>query len=142
MAADDTAAQGLTSGWLQLQPYLSGERKVPCPTYFICGSEDAEATTLVDKIPAGGELCPDLHYLGRAGKKKVAGLDVCYISGVYNRYTYAGEPAEDRMEKYERGYHECDVEEALIESGVYRDAGVDILLTAEWCGLSCECQIL
>jgi hypothetical protein len=66
----------------QLGPYLCGEEKVPMPTYFIMGAD--KHTDAVDDKAEGGELCPNLHYLGRAGVKEVGGLRVAYLSGVYD----------------------------------------------------------
>ena len=116
----------------ELQPFLDGTAEIPVPTYFICGSEEAEATGLVDSIPDGGLLCKNLTYLGRSGKKNIDGLTISYLSGSYSRYIYEGESASDRDTKYERAYHLSDVEDTIIESGAFRGDGVDVLLTAEW----------
>ena len=92
---------------LELQPYLSGLTTVPVPTYFIAGDEDHSA--LIDHHPNGGELCPGLHYLGRAGVKKVAGLSVAFLSGVWDAECYFDVNEEQRLTRYERHYLEDDV---------------------------------
>ena len=51
------------SGREQLAEYLSGDKQVPIPTYFTLNH--AQGTDLVDDKPEGGEVCANLHYLGR-----------------------------------------------------------------------------
>jgi hypothetical protein len=62
----------------QLAPYISGEKEVPIPTYFILGKE--QRTEVIDAHPDGGEVCKNLHYLGRWGIKDVHGLKVAFLS--------------------------------------------------------------
>ena len=92
---------------LELQPYLSGLKPLPVPTHFIAGAEEHSA--LIDHLPDGGELCPGLHYLGRAGVKKVAGLTVAYLSGVWDAERYFDVNEEQRRATYEPHYIEDDV---------------------------------
>ena len=91
---------------LELQPFLAGVSAVAVPTYFICGQE--EYTALVDHMPDGGELCPGLHYLGRAGVKALAGLKVAYLSGVFDAERYFDVDEEPRKVRYEAHYTEED----------------------------------
>jgi len=118
----------------ELQPYLKGGVEVPIPCFFICGREGPTATSLIDGHPDGVEICKNLTYLGRHGRKEVAGLAVCYLSGVYDGETYHNEdPPSDEGSKYYSAYHESHVEEALIAGyGYKKDKGIDILLTTEW----------
>ncbi|MCY1045374.1 metallophosphoesterase [Corallococcus sp. bb12-1] len=61
--------------------YADGLRRVKRPLYFIGGNnEDFEA---LHDLPDGGELAPDVHYLGRAGLREVRGLRVAYLSGIH-----------------------------------------------------------
>jgi len=118
----------------ELAPYLSGEARVPVPTYFICGAEGANSTMLIGGHPNGVELCKNLTYLGRHGRKDISGLKVCFLSGVYEEAFYgAADPPTDGEQRYYNQYHEEHVEETLIAGfGYKKELGVDILLTAEW----------
>ena len=90
----------------ELQPFLAGLSRVPVPTHFICGAEEHSA--LIDHLPDGGELCPGLHYLGRAGVKQLAGLKVAYLSGEFDADRYFDVNEEQRRTRYERHYTEED----------------------------------
>jgi hypothetical protein len=115
----------------ELKPFLEGKAAVPIPTYFICGSEGNASTEFVDPLRDGGELCPNLHYLGRQGRKKIAGLEVCYLSGRYDETTFASD--FNIVTRYDSANREEDVEELLVEGRAYnKKTGVDLLLTAEW----------
>lgn len=61
--------------------YADGIRRVKRPLYFIGGNnEDFEA---LHDLPDGGELAPDVHYLGRAGLRTLGPLRVAYLSGIH-----------------------------------------------------------
>ncbi|CAM3372429.1 serine/threonine protein phosphatase [Corallococcus sp. ZKHCc1 1396] len=61
--------------------YADGLKRVKRPLYFIGGNnEDFEA---LHDLPDGGELAPDVHYLGRAGLRTLGGLRVAYLSGIH-----------------------------------------------------------
>ncbi|RKG95685.1 serine/threonine protein phosphatase [Corallococcus sp. CA053C] len=61
--------------------YADGLRRMKRPLYFIGGNnEDFEA---LHDLPDGGELAPDVHYLGRAGLRTLGGLRVAYLSGIH-----------------------------------------------------------
>ena len=75
-----------------LMPYLTSEKRISVPTYFITGDEDPGkgSTSLVDDIQDGGEVCKNLTFLGRAGAKRLpCGLSVAYLSGAYKPDKYA-----------------------------------------------------
>lgn len=72
----------------EMKQYLSGAKTLPLPVYFVTGDEPAcAADTLAAALadvgdPSwGGQLCPNLHYLGTHGIAEVAGLTVAYMSG-------------------------------------------------------------
>ena len=92
---------------VELQPYLSHLQSLPLPIYFIAGEEAHSA--LIDHLPDGGEVCHNLHYLGRAGVKKVGGLTVAFLSGVFDGERYFDVNEEQRREGYEGHYIEDDV---------------------------------
>ncbi|MBN9683953.1 MULTISPECIES: metallophosphoesterase [unclassified Corallococcus] len=61
--------------------YADGIRRMKRPLYFIGGNnEDFEA---LHDLPEGGELAPDVHYLGRAGLRTLGPLRVAYLSGIH-----------------------------------------------------------
>ena len=68
-----------------------------------------DIAALIDHLPDGGDLCPNLHYLGRAGVKKVGGLTVAFLSGVFDGERYFDVNDEQRKKVYERHYTEDDV---------------------------------
>lgn len=107
---------------------------VPLPTYFIAGDEFD--TSLIDSLSSGGQVCPNLHYLGRAGVSALelggVTLKFAFLSGVYDQSSYFNTMAATggaRMTKYQPHYIEEDVV-SVLAAGVQQD--VDILLTAEW----------
>ena len=117
-----------------LEPYLTGRERIPIPCYFVCGREGAGSTGLIDAHPDGVEICKNLIYLGRHGRKDVSGLTVCYLSGIHEEAFYgAADPPPDSDKKYYSAYHEEHVEEALIAGyGYKKEKCIDVLLTAEW----------
>ncbi|EOD12532.1 hypothetical protein EMIHUDRAFT_247390, partial [Emiliania huxleyi CCMP1516] len=71
-AADASAAA--------LAPYLSGDAAVPLPTYVLA-SRPGEPDPALAAAGPGGELAPQLFYLGSAGVAELSGLRVAYLSG-------------------------------------------------------------
>lgn len=61
--------------------YASGARRMRRPFVFVGGNN--ESFEDLETMPEGGELAPDVRYLGRAGVKEVHGLHVAYLSGIY-----------------------------------------------------------
>lgn len=113
-----------------LTPYLTGKKAVPLPTFFVTGGEaPCEATTLLDAIPDGGELAPNLTYLGRSGVCEVAGLRVAFLSG---RFEAASFRQDANVAKYNPIYTHKEIR-ALFEAYKIESArGIDVLLTSEW----------
>ena len=125
------------------------QHTVAIPTYFIV-SNDAD-TSLIDKLPnknEGGEICPNLTFLGRFGIKNINGISVAYLSGIYDSNLFSKSPSElrtflaiqerksnnDTLQKLEdtkaakefrRFYCSKDIQTDNIPS-------VDILLSSEW----------
>ena len=111
----------------QLQPYLSHQSVLPLPIYFITSHE--HHTALIDHLPTGGELCPNLTYLGRSGVRRLGGLTVGYLSGVYDSERYFEVNEEERKQRYEQHYTEDDIVALNKEAAGEQ---LDLLLTAEW----------
>ncbi len=64
---------------VQFPRSLQGKKTVPLPTYFICAAEGKLRATPADAAsapdgPDGGVLCPNLTYLGAAGRRQVPSL--------------------------------------------------------------------
>ena len=130
-----------------LMPYLTSEKRISVPTYFITGDEDPGkgSTSLVDDIQDGGEVCKNLTFLGRAGAKRLpCGLSVAYLSGAYKPDKYALDAAfagRRNAKTLAPHYISSDVDEIVRaarggedgeENEEFSLAGVDVLLTAEW----------
>jgi hypothetical protein len=94
----------------ELLEFVEGRDVVPLPTYFICGDEAARrSSTLVDNFDnnnnsnseeddtresaRGHELCANLFYLGKGGRKDVAGLSVAYLGGTFDANIFSAGPA-------------------------------------------------
>ena len=61
--------------------YLQGLQPIPLPTYFIV-SQSSEY-----EVPEeGGEVCPNLHFLGKGGLRTIEGLHVAFVSGCHDAY--------------------------------------------------------
>ena len=95
----------------ELIPYLTGQAKVPVPTYFILGAEP-EGELPVALPEEGCELCPNLTYLGRRGCREVegcGGLTVAFLSGVHSAAEFSKPrptPAEGDEMALDRFYRE------------------------------------
>lgn len=115
-----------------LLPYLTGEKAVPLPTFFITGGEPSleGAAALLDEIGDGGSLAPNLTFLGRSGVKSLPGnIRVAYLSGRFNANNFRQSLPSH---KYRPNYSHEDVR-ALFNAYKEESArGVDLLLTAEW----------
>lgn len=64
-----------------LAPYRSGERTVPLRTYMLAGNVEPALDPVLAAAGPGGELAPDLVYLGAAGVTELADLRVAFLSG-------------------------------------------------------------
>lgn len=61
--------------------YADGTRTFPRPLYFIGGNNEDFAP--LHAMQEGGELAPNVHYLGRAGVRTFGGATVAFLSGIY-----------------------------------------------------------
>ena len=76
----------------ELSDYASGARTAPLPTYFV-GGYGRGASALLAALDASG-AAGDVHYLGRAGLRNLAGLAVAFLDGRYDPAAFAGAGAE------------------------------------------------
>eukprot|EP00698_Gefionella_okellyi_P021936 TRINITY_DN719_c0_g1_i1.p1 TRINITY_DN719_c0_g1~~TRINITY_DN719_c0_g1_i1.p1 ORF type:complete len:551 (+),score=110.61 TRINITY_DN719_c0_g1_i1:123-1775(+) len=89
-----------------IEKYRNGSVTVPLPVYFIAATLDNPALT---GIADGGELAPNILYLGSAGCMGLHGLQVAYLSGL--------SPSKQQLD-------------ALDRSCFSRQ--VDVLMTCDW----------
>jgi Icc-related predicted phosphoesterase len=107
--------------------YADGARRMKRPLYFIGGNnEDFEA---LHDVPEGAELAPNVHYLGRVGERRLAGLHVAWLSGIHAPRFYEQplkRPTSLDTSK-QAGYFRAPEVERVAQC---RD--VDLLLVHEW----------
>lgn len=79
---------------VEILNYINGTKTIPIPTYFIHGNETISRNiNLLKGIEDdGGDLCTNLTYLGGVGKRRIDGLDVCYLSGTFDKRIYSTPP--------------------------------------------------
>jgi len=112
----DEETHGLTA-------FIEKRKKFPIPLYLVCGEEGN--TDLIDHIPIqGGEIAANIYYLGRFGIQEVAGLRVCYLSGIFDAECFASDPV---TEYYSDFYTANDLKSIQVNFN-----SVDLLLTTEW----------
>ena len=118
----------------EMIPYLTGQAKVPVPTFFICGGEPEGELPFA--LPEDGtELFPNCTYLGRQGVRTLecCGLRVGYLSGVHDAAAFDS-PRPEELVKDEMAFDRCyrakDVES--LRTKCDGQDSVDLLLTAEW----------
>ncbi|MES1908424.1 MAG: hypothetical protein MHM6MM_001368 [Cercozoa sp. M6MM] len=133
------------------------EEPYALPTYFVLGEEQVSHAAvqrvlgralLKDSLEQDREVCKNLHFLGRCGSRRIAGLSVAFLSGVFRADTpketqdaLPGITAEmvAGLQDDEAAKSEA-VKSALFHSfeGINWPAlhqsgpDVDILLTSEW----------
>ncbi|XP_065844438.1 CWF19-like protein 1 [Oscarella lobularis] len=108
--------------------YKDGSAEVPLPTYIL-GPVSAEQVAFYgEDVENGKELCTNLTYLGRRGFFTLSGgLQIAYLSGLYNEETYPKSEREDPVY-----FHRDDIDH-LLSRTVGRDfAGVDLFISSEW----------
>lgn len=102
---------------------------LPWPFYFIGGNH--EPYGWLDQHPDGAALMPNLHYLGRAGRVSIGGLQIAGMSGIYSaaRHSESRPPVKDilnQSRKLYTSYNDADVVRAA-------DFGhTDILMLHDW----------
>lgn len=107
--------------------YADGQRRLRWPLYFIGGNnEDFEA---LHDLPEGGELAPNVYYLGRAGQRELRGLRVAWLSGIYAPRFY--EQPLQRPRTLETAKQAGYFRQPEVER-VEAMRGVDLMLVHEW----------
>ncbi|ROT37197.1 hypothetical protein SODALDRAFT_340572 [Sodiomyces alkalinus F11] len=101
---------------------LSGDIKVPLPTYFTVGTNSLPARVIA-KIEADEEICENLHFLGKRSVTKITeGARIVALGGLLDREIMGGTSKEQYLP-----YHTVNDAKALKGAGK-----ADILLTATW----------
>ncbi len=107
--------------------YSSGARQMRRPFVFVGGNnEDFED---LEALPDGGELAPNVDYLGRAGVRTLQGLRVAYLSGIYAPTRFDRprvKPASRETSKQAGYFRQPEVDAALTVPAA------DIVLVHEW----------
>jgi lariat debranching enzyme len=105
----------------------SGSRAMRRPLYFIGGNnEDFEA---LEAMTEGGELAPNVTYLGRTGVRAIGGVRLGFLSGIYapRYYDTPRVPITSRETAKQAGYFRKPETDAL---SLAKD--IDLLLVHEW----------
>jgi hypothetical protein len=126
-ADDPTRKASKRHGAAEFGPYARGERRLPCPLYFLSGNNEDFAA--LAPLAGGGELAPGVHYLGRAGLRELAGVRVGFLSGIHapRSFTAPLEPPRGRESSKRWGYfREPEVAE------LSRAGAVELLLAHDW----------
>ena len=110
------------------QTLLAGTTKAPIETYVLGPLSGAQATRF-GKVPAGGDLCENVTYLGQSGVYTTAsGIKVAYLSGAFDPGTHN----QQRHPEIRHLYSRADVDTLVDETKKPGYAGCDVLLTAQW----------
>jgi len=107
--------------------YARGAARLHRPLHFIGGNN--EDFVALHAMPEGGEVAPDLHYLGRVGTRRFDGLRLAWLSGIYaprHVETPLRAPTTPATQK-QAGYFRMSEVERLRGAGE-----VDLLLVHEW----------
>lgn len=106
----------------ELEPFVHGLKSVPVPTYFFSnfGAASTYSIEEIEKNPNCG-----IEYLGRRGVKKIKGLSVAFLSGMYSAAAYS---SEDAGKQY---YSSADIKYVIQEID-NMDGDLDLLLTVDW----------
>lgn len=116
----------------ELTSILNQSTKIPKPIYFIDNGPLQHALSV--NYQQGGELAPNLNYLGNCGVKKINGFSVAFLSGTENVRKLENRDHEknlllDKCNIYTFG-EISPIFESISKSENFQ--GVDILLTCEW----------
>jgi len=69
--------------------FHQGGERFPVPTLLIGGNHDP--WNVFDQNPLGCELAPSIEFMGRVGMRRIGGVKIVGLSGVYSE-KYFGEP--------------------------------------------------
>lgn len=67
----------------ELQEYITGNKAVPVPTYFISSAESNDSAIL--KALSSPDCQADIHCLGRAGLEKVKDLSISFLGEGFSK---------------------------------------------------------
>eukprot|EP01080_Neovahlkampfia_damariscottae_P002666 gene2666-3862_t len=101
--------------------YLTGENRIQIPTYFI----DCSPNSILGEKEK--EICQNLTFLGKKGIKNIKGLNVAFLSGNYDPYTYQSTSISSSM-----NYLKSDFLYLKEESKKYEQEGIDLFLSCDW----------
>lgn len=109
--------------------YYAGHQYFPWPLYFIGGNH--EPYGWLETQPAGFELMPHCHYLGRAGWVEINGCAIAGLSGIYHPdYFACSRPDVHDMPSVSKKrytyFNEADVQ------AIKTHPHMDILLLHDW----------
>lgn len=117
-----------------IKSYINKTLKLPLKFYFIDSSE--LAPSLHVKYPDGGEICPNLVFLGKSGIKEIEGIKIAFLSGIQSTH-YSELYSENNLPKvsyygpyYTLGDISLIEEKIKMEKEAFR--GVDIFLSNDW----------
>jgi lariat debranching enzyme len=111
----------------EFSAYARGEARLGRPFHFIGGNNEDFET--LHRMQQGGEVVPDVHYLGRVGTGTVAGLRLAWLSGIHapKWFETALQPPESATTRKQAGYFRAGEVEQLAGAGA-----VELLLVHEW----------
>ncbi|KAF9978326.1 hypothetical protein BGZ73_002917 [Actinomortierella ambigua] len=117
---------------------LAGKFDFPMTTYFIHGSSGVPERVAQRALSSGGEVCPNLFYLGSHGVMTSAeGVKFASLSGQYDRPVYEADTNADDFDAslLKTRYTAADVESLVTSAkpkAVSARVGVDVFLSYEW----------
>lgn len=109
--------------------FASGNAQFPWPIYFIGGNH--EPYGWLETLPAGGQISPNCHFIGRANIMEIGGLKVAGLSGIFQSHLFDLARPDvsqfgSKSNKDWIGWNEGDIEK-LLSLG-----RADIFLLHEW----------
>mmetsp|Transcript_13615 Transcript_13615/g.24422 ORF Transcript_13615/g.24422 Transcript_13615/m.24422 type:complete len:404 (+) Transcript_13615:91-1302(+) len=116
--------------------YYNGTKVAPKLTIFIGGNH--EASNVLQELPLGGFVAPNIYFLGYSGVVNVNGIRIAGISGIYKSHDYHKPRFEHppySTSTIRSIYHtrSCDVERLLaIKGSNGSHPPLDIFLSHDW----------
>eukprot|EP00929_Paragymnodinium_shiwhaense_P044656 TRINITY_DN22891_c0_g1_i2.p1 TRINITY_DN22891_c0_g1~~TRINITY_DN22891_c0_g1_i2.p1 ORF type:complete len:504 (+),score=178.26 TRINITY_DN22891_c0_g1_i2:284-1795(+) len=107
-----------------LSPYLSGEKQLPLPVFFIDSGPG-----ILQAAPEGKQLCENLMFLGGYGVRQICSLRVAFMSGHYDSAVYNNDDV-DFVGGAFTSKAVAELRRMVAEDE--RKRGIDMLLTASW----------
>jgi hypothetical protein len=109
--------------------HRAGGRAVfPWPVWFIGGNH--EPYGFLDTMPEGGTVAPNCHYLGRAGRVELGGLQIVGLSGIFSPSRLAGRPPVSEIARTKKKLYTYFTEEDVSRALVAGPA--DVLVVHDW----------